>query len=66
MLNRVRLKTCVVLGRREARTVEDMSAALVDKEAGNLFKFLFSTHPSHRSIRSVGNYGTDLTPTPPP
>ena len=36
MLKRVKLKTCVVLGRREARTVEDIRAALVDSEAGNL------------------------------
>ena len=37
MLKRVRLKTCVVDGRREASTVEAMSAALVESEAGNLF-----------------------------
>ena len=36
MLKRVMLKTCVVVGRREARTVEAMRAALVDREAGNL------------------------------
>ena len=36
MLNSVKLKTCVVLGRREASTVEAMRAALVDKLAGNL------------------------------
>lgn len=36
MLNRVRLKTWVVLGKREARTVEAMRAAFVLREAGNL------------------------------
>ena len=37
MEKRVRLKTCVVEGRREASTVEAMSAAFVESEAGNLF-----------------------------
>lgn len=37
---RVREKTCVVEGRREARTVEAMRAALVDREAGNLYRSL--------------------------
>ena len=32
----MREKTCVVLVRREARTVEDIRAALVEREAGNL------------------------------
>lgn len=32
----VREKTWVVLGRRDARTVEAISAAFVDSEAGNL------------------------------
>ena len=36
MLKRVRLKTWVVLGKREARTVEAMRAAFVLREAGNL------------------------------
>ena len=36
MLNRVRLKTWVVLGKREARTVEAIRAAFVLREAGNL------------------------------
>lgn len=36
MLKRVREKTWVVLGRREARTVEAIRAALVEREAGNL------------------------------
>lgn len=36
MLNRVRLKTCVVDGNREARTVLAINAAFVDSEAGNL------------------------------
>lgn len=36
MEKRVREKTCVVEGRREARTVEAMRAALVEREAGNL------------------------------
>lgn len=35
MLKSVRLKTWVVLGRREASTVEAISAALVLREAGN-------------------------------
>lgn len=33
----VRLKTDVVVGRREARTVEAMTAALVDREDGYVF-----------------------------
>jgi hypothetical protein len=36
MLNRVRLKTCVVDGNREARTVLAIKAAFVESEAGNL------------------------------
>lgn len=36
MLKRVRLKTWVVDGRREASTVLAMSAAFVESEAGNL------------------------------
>lgn len=36
MLKSVRLKTWVVEGRRDASTVEAMSAAFVDSEAGNL------------------------------
>ena len=36
ILNRVRLKTWVVDGRREAKTVEAIRAALVESEAGNL------------------------------
>ena len=36
MLNRVRLKTWFVDGRREARTVLAIRAAFVDREAGNL------------------------------
>lgn len=32
----MREKTCVVEGRREARTVEAIRAALVEREAGNL------------------------------
>ena len=36
MLKRVRLKTWVVLGSLEARTVEAMRAALVEREAGKL------------------------------
>lgn len=39
MEKRVREKTCVVEGRREARTVEAMRAALVEREAGNLQGF---------------------------
>lgn len=35
MLNSVRLKTELVDGRREARTVEAMRAALVEREEGN-------------------------------
>ena len=35
----MREKTCVVEGRREARTVEAMRAALVEREAGNLWGF---------------------------
>ena len=42
MLKRVRLKTWVVLGRREARTVEAITAALVDREAGNLVELVKS------------------------
>ena len=38
MLKRVRLKTWVVLARREARTVEAIRAALVEREAGKLGK----------------------------
>ena len=34
---RVRLKTEVVVGRREARTVEAMTAALVDRDEGYVF-----------------------------
>jgi 5S rRNA maturation endonuclease (ribonuclease M5) len=37
MEKRVNEKTCVVEGRRDASTVEAMSAALVEREAGNLF-----------------------------
>lgn len=37
MEKRVREKTCVVEGRRDARTVEAMRAALVEREAGNLW-----------------------------
>lgn len=36
MLNSVRLKTCVVDGSRDAKTVDAESAAFVDREAGNL------------------------------
>jgi hypothetical protein len=36
MLKRVRLKTWVVEGRREARTVLAIKAAFVESEAGNL------------------------------
>lgn len=36
MLNRVRLNTCVVDGKREARTVLAINAAFVESEAGNL------------------------------
>lgn len=36
MLKRTRLKTWVVVGRREASTTEAMMAALVEREAGNL------------------------------
>ena len=36
MLNRVRLKTWVVDGKREARTVLAIRAAFVESEAGNL------------------------------
>lgn len=38
MLKSVREKTCVVEGRREASTVEAMRAALVEREAGNLYR----------------------------
>jgi 5S rRNA maturation endonuclease (ribonuclease M5) len=37
MENRVSEKTCVVEGRRDASTVEAMRAALVEREAGNLY-----------------------------
>ncbi len=37
MLNRVRLKTEVVVGRRDASTVEAMTAALVDNDEGYVF-----------------------------
>ena len=40
MLNRVRLKTCVVDGSREARTVLAIKAAFVESEAGNLWRML--------------------------
>ena len=36
MLNRVKLKTCVVLGSLDAKTVLAIKAAFVLKEAGNL------------------------------
>ena len=36
MLNRVREKTCAVVGKRDASTVLAISAAFVDSEAGNL------------------------------
>lgn len=36
MLKRVREKTCVVVGSREARTVLAIRAAFVEREAGNL------------------------------
>lgn len=36
MLKRVRENTCVVEGSREASTVDAISAALVEREAGNL------------------------------
>ena len=40
MLNRVRLNTWVVDGRREARTVLAIRAAFVESEAGNLWAML--------------------------
>lgn len=61
MLKRVKLKTCVVLGRREARTVEDIRAALVDSEAGNLPVGLAPT-----VVKDMRTEITHLTPTPPP
>jgi hypothetical protein len=36
MLNNVKLNTCVVLGNLDASTVLAMSAAFVEREAGNL------------------------------
>jgi hypothetical protein len=38
MEKRVREKTCVVELRREAKTVDAIRAALVDREAGNLYR----------------------------
>ena len=55
MLKRVREKTCVVLGRREARTVEAIRAALVEREAGKLLSFV--QHPTANS----GKGGRELT-----
>lgn len=36
MENSIKLNTCVVDGRREASTVDAITAALVEREAGNL------------------------------
>lgn len=64
MLKSVREKTCVVDGRREARTVEAMRAALVERDAGNLGEGggLAGTV----SVLSMGSVNTYFTPTPPP
>jgi hypothetical protein len=48
MENSVREKTCVVDERRDASTVEAMSAAFVESEAGNLF-----TISSERDTTSI-------------
>lgn len=40
MLNNMRLKTCVALRSREAKTVDDITAALVEMGAGNLIIIL--------------------------
>jgi hypothetical protein len=40
MLNKVRLNTCVVDGKREASTVLAIKAAFVESEAGNLEELL--------------------------
>lgn len=44
MLKSIREKTCVVLGRVDARTTAAVIAALVEKEAGNLRNVSKSTH----------------------
>lgn len=46
----MREKTCVVEGRREARTVEAMRAALVEREAGNLWGFFSGFYTRNESF----------------
>lgn len=51
MLNSVRLKTCVVEGRRDASTVEAERAAFVDRDAGNLIMLISGVSQSLASDR---------------
>lgn len=57
----------MVEGRREARTVEAIRAAFVERDAGNLcdYNFLVSLRGWH-ATNDYGGEGTDLMPTLPP
>ena len=55
----MREKTEVVLVRRDASTVEAISAALVDKDAGNLGRV-------NRRPHNIGPNKSYFAPTPPP
>ena len=59
MENNVNENTCVVDGRRDASTVDAISAAFVEREAGNLEMHLAPVK-SHRS--GPCSLGTDLAP----